>query len=150
VRDLHEGSLYPICFDPEAARTVMRREMLETSLRAKGRSEAEVSREVQAALAAGTLARPSRPAVAYMMSPRQVLFSSPDSAGRRVGAWRPHIMMTGVNLTREAIGFEGSNYLFIQAGGETGTLHEFVVLVPVWSDGTAAPVPAAPRQGSGR
>ncbi len=151
VRDLHEGSLYPICFDPEAARTVMRREMMETSLRAKGKSEQEVGREVQAALAAGTLARPTRPAVAYMMSPRQVLFSSADSAGRRVGAWHPHVMMTGVNLTREAIGFEGaSNYLYVQAGGEAGTLHEFVVLVPVWSDGTPAPAPTPPRPATGK
>lgn len=147
VRDLHEGSRYPICFDPEAARTVMRREMLETTLRAAGRSEVEVGREIAAALADGRLARPSRPAVAYMMSPGQVLFSSADSTGRRVGAWRPHIMMTGVNLTREAIGFDaGSNYLFVQAGGEAGTLHEFIVLVPVWSDGSPAPPPTPSRR----
>lgn len=142
-RDAHEGSRYPICFDPEAARTVMRRSMMHTTLLAAGKSEAEAEQAIRAAAADGTLPPPTRPAVAYMMSPGQVLFSSPDSAGRRVGAWRPHIMMTGVNLTREAIGFEaGSNYLFVQAGGEAGTLHEFIVLVPVWSDGTPAPVPA--------
>lgn len=146
VRDLHEGSLYPICFDAEAARTVMRRELLETSLRAKGYSEDDVRRQVQAAVTSGAIPLPSRPAVAYMMSPRQVLFSSSDSSGRRVGAWHPHVMMTGVNLSKEAIGLgAGSNYLYVQAGGERGTLHEFVVLVPVWSDGTAGPAPSAPR-----
>ncbi len=143
VRDLHEGSRYPICFDPEGARTVMRREMMETSLRASGKTEEEVGREIKAAVAAGTLPLPTRPSVAYMMSPRQVLFSSPDKSGVRVGAWQPHVMMTGVGLTREAIGFgPASDYQYVQAGGELGTLHEFVVLVPVWSDGTPAPFPA--------
>ena len=143
VRDLHEGSRYPICFDAEGARTVMRREMMETTLRIGGKTEDEVRVAVKAAVAAGALPLPSRPSVAYMMSPRQVLFSSPDKDGVRVGAWQPHVMMTGVGLTREAIGFgPESDYQYVQAGGETGTLHEFVVLVPVWSDGTPAPVPA--------
>jgi hypothetical protein len=147
IRDSHEGSRYPICFDPEAARTVMRREMMETSLRARGMSETDVGREIRAAVADGRLAHPTRPALAYMMSPRQVLFSSPDSSGVRVGAWFPHIMMTGVGLKATDIGLHAtSSYRYIQAGGEHGTLHEFVVLVPVWSDGTAAPAPSAPAR----
>ena len=75
-----------------------------------------------------------------MMSPRQVIFSTPDSTGRRVGAWHPHIMMSGLQMTRERLGMkDNSPYSVVQAGGEG--LHEFVVIVPVWSDGTAAPVP---------
>jgi hypothetical protein len=146
VRDLHEGSLYPICFDREGARTVMLREMKETSLRARGLSEAQVERAIEEAFAAGTLIKPARPSLAYMMSPKQVLFSGPDSTGRRVGAWYPHVMMTGVGLTAEQIGLlPGSRYRYLQAGGTPGTLHEFVALVAVWSDGTPAPPPALPR-----
>src|SRR5215208_1414392 len=74
-RDLHEGSLYPICFDQEGSRTLLQREMMETSLRAQGLSEAEVKTRVTAAFANGQLSRPARPALAYMMSPKQVLFS---------------------------------------------------------------------------
>src|SRR5882724_4792585 len=82
-RDLHKGSLYPICYDQEATRTAFPRELMELRLRFEGRSEPEVKREVVAAYADGTLPHPARPAVVYMMSSRQVLFSSPDPDGRR-------------------------------------------------------------------
>ena len=80
-RDLHEGSRYPICFDREGAKTTLLREIKEGSLRAKGTSEAEVRKSVEAAYASGELKMPSRPAMAYMMSPYQVLFSSPLADG---------------------------------------------------------------------
>ena len=143
-RDLHETSLYPICFDQEGSRSLLQREMMETTLRAQGFSEEQVKTRVSEALASGRLVRPARPALAYMMSPKQVLFSSAGAEGRRVGAWHPHIMIGGVNVSAEQIGLAGSRYLYIQAGGESGSLHDLVVLLPVWSDDTAAP------RGSGR
>ncbi len=90
ARDLHEGSRYPICFDREGAKTMLQREMMEGSLRAKGHTEEEVQRAVDAAYAKGDLRLPAKAAVAYMMSPQQVLFSSAKSDGRRVGPWSPH------------------------------------------------------------
>jgi hypothetical protein len=142
-RDLHEGSLYPICFDQEGARTLLFREMMETSLRAKGLSEAEVRKSVQDASARGELSVPSKPSLAYMMSPKQILFSSQDSSGRRVGSWQPHIMLSGVNVSKKQIGLpERSRYLYIQAGGEPSSLHDLVILLPVWSDNTPAPISA--------
>lgn len=144
ARDLHEEGRYPICFDREAAQTVMLREMKETSLRAKGKSEAEVKQEIDALLKDRALPTAKRPAVAYMMSPRQVLFSSPEANGVRVGAWHPHVMMTGVGLTHAQLGFpQDTRYLYIQPGSAeaAGSLHEFVVLVPVWSDGAPGPEP---------
>jgi hypothetical protein len=144
-RDLHETSLYPICFDQEGSRSLLQREMMETMLRAQGLSEEQVKAKVTEALASGRLARPARPALAYMMSPKQVLFSSAGAEGRRVGAWYPHIMIAGVNMSAEQIGLAGSRYLYIQAGGESGSLHDLVVLLPVWSDDTAAPRAGAVR-----
>jgi hypothetical protein len=143
ARDLHEGSLYPICFDKEGTRTLLRREMMETSLRAQGLSEEKVKSAIREAIAQGTLTPPSRPAVAYMMSPRQVLFSSQEASGRRVGAWYPHLMISGVNLSKKDIGFEeSSRYLYIQAGGEPGSVHDLVLVMPVWSDNTPALIEA--------
>jgi hypothetical protein len=145
-RDLHEGSLYPICFDQEGSRTLLQREMMETSLRAQGLSEEHVKTRVTEAFARGALSRPARPALAYMMSPKQVLFSSADANGRRVGAWHPHVMIAGVNISAEQVGLAGSRYLYVQAGGESGSLHDLVVLVPVWSDDTATPPAGAARR----
>ena len=137
ARDYHPGSLYPICFDQEGARTLMLREMREVSLRAEGIPELRIDSMVQQELASGKLPRATKTALAYMMSPRQVLYSSADSTGRRVGQWFPHVMMANVGVSKEQLGLS-SRYLYVQAGGEAGTLHEFVVLTAVWSDGKPA------------
>src|SRR6185436_5004064 len=42
ARDLHGGSLYPICYNAEGARTVLARELLEVRLRSLGASEDSV------------------------------------------------------------------------------------------------------------
>src|SRR5690242_21315892 len=47
-RDSHDGSRYPICFDREGARTMLFRELMEGSLRAKGNSEEKVNALVEA------------------------------------------------------------------------------------------------------
>ena len=135
ARDYHPGSLYPICFDQEGTRSLMVREMREVSLRAQGIPESRIVTMVKEELASGKLPRASKAALAWMMSPRQVLYSSADSTGRRVGQWWPHVMMANVGISREQLGLS-SRYLYIQAGGEAGTLHEFVVLTAVWSDGS--------------
>jgi len=137
ARDYHPGSLYPICFDQEGVRTLMLREMREVSLRAEGVPESRIDSLVQQELESGKLPRATKTALAYMMSPRQVLYSSADSTGRRVGQWFPHVMMANVGISKEQLGLS-SRYLYVQAGGEAGTLHEFVVLTAVWSDGKPA------------
>jgi hypothetical protein len=137
-RDLHEGSLYPICFDAEGARTRLWRELLELQLRIAGHPEAEVRRRVEAAYAAGTLKRPSAMSVTYMMSPQQVLFSSPQADGRRVGAWWPHLMIMGPGLTAKGLGLLETSAVTMFSVGPVaeGHDHELVVKLPSWSDGT--------------
>jgi hypothetical protein len=138
-RDLHRGSRYPVCYDQEAARTLFPRELMELRLRFEGRSEAEVKREVAAAYADGTLRPPARPAVVYMMSSRQVLFSSPDPDGRRVGAWHPHLMIAMPNATGEQLGLgeDGSaGNLMLDHPGEPSA--QLIVPVTWWADSAKA------------
>jgi hypothetical protein len=141
-RDSHEGSRYPICFDQEGARTLLFREMLEGSLRARGLDEDAVRRAVDAAFARGELRLPARAALAYMMSPRQILFSSPDAGGVRVGAWSPHLMITlpGVPLTQIGLA-EQSKVDIVQINNVRGSHSELVVKVPKWSDGKPVTTP---------
>lgn len=142
-RDLHDGSRYPICYDAEGARTWMLRELLEGTLRAKGRRESEVKEAVKSAYASGALRMPERAAMAWMMSPQQVLFSSPDSAGVRVGAWWPHVMILMPGVKPAQLGLASPSkvdVVQIHAHGETHA--ELIVKVPTWSDGT----PARPAQ----
>jgi hypothetical protein len=138
-RDLHGGSSYPICFDREAARTVMQRELLENLLRSRGLSEEEVQRRVKAGFADGSLPRPNKPAITYMMSPRQVLFSDATAKGRRVGAWSPHLMISMPHMTRDQLGLDSAanvEVLQLDRPGEPDAL--LVVKVPRWSDDSPA------------
>ena len=136
-RDSHDGSRYPICFDREGARTLLFRELMEGSLRAKGKSEAEVKQLVDAAYRKGDLTLPTRSSIAYMMSPQQVLFSSPDAGGVRVGAWSPHIMLMLPGVAPEQLGLaRDSKVDVIQIHDRGGTHSELVVKVPKWSDGS--------------
>jgi len=142
ARDLHEGSLYPICFDVEGTKSVLPRELMEVGLRSLGRSEEEVIRAVDSAYQRGTLRAPARLAVAYMMSSRQVLFSSPRADGRRVGAWHPHVMLYVPDATPEQLGLHADSRVSVIAVGAPGTKRaEIIIRVPGWADapGTAGP-----------
>ncbi len=139
VRDLHEGSLYPICFDAEAARSQMRLELLKTTLRAKGMAEDKVERELAAAFARGELHAPAKPAISYMMSPRQVLFSSPFKSGQRIGAWHPHLMISTPGMTVEQLGILPTTELeFLQLDNPGKPDAQLIVTLPSWSDGKSA------------
>ena len=141
-RDLHGGSLYPICFNPEGARTVLLRELLQVRLRSLGMSEDSITRAVTAAYARGELETPRTLALAYMMSPRQVLFSTAGSEGRRVGAWHPHLMLYVPNATPAMFGMTSEDGEPIAVGSPGTPQAEVIVKVPKWADGTPAPLPA--------
>lgn len=139
ARDLHEGSRYPICYDAEGSRTLMQQELMELRLRAEGKTEPEVKAAVAAAWADGTLKAPTRTALAYMMSAHQVLFTSPDSSGRHVGPWRPHLMISapGARGTDFGLAHESAiQTISVEREGMPGA--QLVVVVPAWADSTAA------------
>ena len=65
-------------------------DMLQTELRLAGKSSAEIDRDGGRKDPSGEFRLPRRPAMVYMMSAAQILYT-PD--GRRVGAWKPHLML---------------------------------------------------------
>jgi hypothetical protein len=144
ARDLHEGSLYPICFNAEGARTALQRELLQLRLRSLGVAEDSIDHVVTSAYARGELGVPRELAVAYMMSPRQVLFSSPAATGRRVGAWHPHLMfyVPGATPAKFGVSVEGADDP-IQVGRPGTPEAEMIVKLPKWADGS--PVASAAK-----
>jgi hypothetical protein len=137
ARDLHQGSLYPICYNAEGVRTVLKRELLQVRLRSLGVAEDSIDRAVAAAYASGELPVPRELALAYMMSPRQVLFSSPEATGRRVGAWHPHLMFYVPGATPAKFGLKGDGSGDpIQVGSPGTPQAEMIVKLPKWADGS--------------
>ncbi|MBX3173744.1 MAG: hypothetical protein KF709_04995 [Gemmatimonadaceae bacterium] len=98
-------SLEPHCFDAEGARTIMRMAMRGVELAHAGIANEEAARRLAIALADGEFQLPIRPAMSWMMSAKQDLYSD---QGQRAGAWQPHIMIYIPFLTAEMAG-TGSN-----------------------------------------
>ena len=136
ARDSHAGSLYPICYNPEGTRTVLKRELMQVRLRTLGVAEDSIDRAVEAAYKSGELEIPKDVALAYMMSPQQVLFSSARKEGRRVGAWHPHLMLYVPGATPAKLGLSDSGTGDpIQVGSPGTPQAEVIVKLPKWADG---------------
>ncbi len=134
----HPESLYPICFDPEAARTILPVELEEQRMRERGLPEDSVSARIDAGFRQGQFSPPRSLAIAYMMSRQQVLYAGAN--GRRVGAWFPHLMYYAPYMTREKMansGLPNGDMTLAQEGRATA---HFVVMTRDWA---AAP-PATP------
>ncbi|MEX0691541.1 MAG: hypothetical protein WD043_06835 [Gemmatimonadales bacterium] len=128
-------SLEPHCFDQEGARTIMRLEMRGVELAHAGIAREEAARQLAVGLADGTFRLPQRPAMSWMMSSAQVLYSD---AGQRVGAWRPHLMIYFPYLTAEGLGMTANDFaagIVVDVGKPTSNL---MIVVPTAVD----PVPA--------
>jgi len=137
ARDSHAGSLYPICYNPEGTRTVLKRELMQVRLRTLGVAEDSIDRAVEAAYRSGELGIPQDVALAYMMSPQQVLFSNARKEGRRVGAWHPHLMLYVPGATPAKFGLSDSGTGDpIQVGSPGTPQAEVIVKLPKWADGT--------------
>ena len=76
-------------------------EILRVELRLAGVPAEEIDSRVDAMIASGKLAVPTRPAMAYMMSPDQVLYADAET---RVGQWQPHIHIYIPYATAEQFG----------------------------------------------
>lgn len=138
----HAESLYPICYNPEASRTVLPVQLARQRLREEGKGNEDVDRDIQAGFDKGTFKVPSAGAIAYMMSPHQVIYAG--ATGPRVGQYKPHVMLYVPYATRASIGFDASldTQVFLQAPG-TPNAH---LIVPVTDWSTAArPAPAPAR-----
>ena len=133
------ASIEPHCYDAEAAATIMPMELRRNALRHLSRTEAEIDREIDAGLASGKYRLPTRPAMTYMMSSRQVLY---DDDGRRVGAWRPHLMIYYPYLTNAQVGLAATPDMSVgmvsDEGRPTSTL---IIVMPEFA---SAPDPGPP------
>jgi hypothetical protein len=131
----------PICYNAAASDTVLRYTLFRTQMALSGVGDSQMLARFKGAIQRRQLPLAKAGSMAYMMSRRQYLGDAPK-------AWYPHLMLYapsesganpgegwGANLPGSPVAFDSSHHVV----PEPWTL--FFVLVPQWSDGTAAPKP---------
>ncbi len=113
----------PICFDPEAARSVMPYYELRTQLGMEGQSPDEIAAGVEAAYARGELPQRVGVSFAYMWSADQYLFAE-------AGAWHPHMMVFAPYYDNAMLGGNEFGSPLPQVTDDAGTPFT-VVVIPV-------------------
>jgi hypothetical protein len=119
----------PICFNRQAARSVLPTFLKRTTWVLDGASQAEVRARTRAAMAAGRIPAPELGSLTYMMSKDGYLG---DDAG---GPWHPHLMfyMPPMPAADWGANLPGTQVLATEAGVDPWTI--FYVPVAHWSDG---------------
>ena len=113
----------PICFDPEASRTVMPYYELRTKLGMEGKTPDQIAAGVEAAYAKGLLPKRDGVTFAYMWSADQNL-------GAPVGHWHPHMMVFSPYYKNSMLGDNEFGKPLPMVKDDAGTPFT-VVVVPV-------------------
>jgi hypothetical protein len=122
----------PICFNPPAARSYLPLTIKKTESILAGRSKAQMVEDIKAGFDKKELPTLESGAMCYMMS-KQGYLSDRD------GHWHPHLMFF-IPLTEPAAwgaDLPGSPLIGIKDTPDQLTV--FLIPLPEWSDGTAAP-----------
>jgi hypothetical protein len=113
----------PICFDPEAARTVAPYYELRSKLGMQGKTPDQITESVQAAYTRGELPKRDGVSFAYMWSADQHL-------GPGVGHWHPHMMVFSPYYKNSMLGGNGFASPLPVVTDDAGTPFA-VVVIPV-------------------
>lgn len=114
------GNFYPVCFDEEGAKTILPAFADDAVMRLKGASDEEVERQLAKGFEEGHYRPPSRPGIAYMLSPATYMMDS-----GKLKRTPPHTMFYAPFLTNAEVGGIMGKTAFIDRPGPHGM---FIVL----------------------
>jgi hypothetical protein len=117
------GVKAPICFDPQASRTVMPYYELRTKLGMEGKTPDQIAEGLQAAYVKGELPKRDTVSFAYMWSADMNLASG-------VGHWHPHMMIFSPYYENRMLGNHEFGSPLPQVSDDAGTPFT-VVVIPV-------------------
>jgi hypothetical protein len=126
----------PVCYNPQAARTLVPITLIRTRLALAGKSKAEMSEGMKAAIEKGELPALEPGGMAYMLSKQGFLNS-------KCGNCAPHLMFyvpvkDAHTWGAGALSADLPVLLAPHFNGTPEPVTEFIVPVPEWSDGTPA------------
>ncbi len=113
----------PICFNPEASRTVLPYYELRSKLGMEGKTPDQIAEGVQAAYAKGELPKRDSVSFAYMWSADQNLASG-------IGHWHPHMMVFCPYYENSMVGGNEFGSPLPQVSDDAGTPFT-VVVIPI-------------------
>ena len=122
----------PICFNPQAARTVVPIFLMKTTLVLSGASKAAIVQATASALDQGKLPVLEAGAMCYMLSKQQYLSDEGKS-------WHPHLMFFVPGHAAKSWGGNLPGSPIIAADDPEERFTILMVWVGTWSDGTPAP-----------
>lgn len=118
------GDLFPVCWDAEGTRSLLPLDVEDAQLRLSGKSGAEIEAILTERFRSGQYHAPSRPGIAYMLSPMRYRIDEQGAVTRT--ASNPHLMFYGPNLTDTDIGGVRGAFVFMNRVGPDG-----MMIVPV-------------------
>ncbi|MGC2662203.1 MAG: hypothetical protein WA324_29935 [Bryobacteraceae bacterium] len=110
------GNFYPVCFDKEGSSTIMQEFADDSVMRLNGMSNDEVERKLADGFASGKYRPPSKPGIAYMLSP--AIYMVKD--GKLARNTPPHTMFYAPYLTDADVGGIMGKTAFIDRSGPHG------------------------------
>ncbi len=113
------GNFYPVCFDEEGTRTIMPAFTDDALLRLKGLGEEEIERRLAAGFESGHYRPPSRPGIAYMLSPATYM----TTTGKLIRT-PPHTMFYAPFLTNSDVGCDPEIFKVVTQPPSPGDNHD--------------------------
>ena len=111
------GNFYPVCFDREGTNTILPAFEDDAVLRLKGAADQEVERQIAEGFAQGRYRPPSRPGIAYMLSPATYMMEK-----GKLTRTPPHTMFYAPFLTDADIGGLMGRTAFVDRPGPHGMI----------------------------
>ncbi|MBI3490579.1 MAG: hypothetical protein HY047_02090 [Acidobacteria bacterium] len=111
------GNFYPVCFDEEGTRTILPAFADDATMRLKGATDEDVERQIAKGFEEGLYRPPSRPGIAYMLSPATYMLEN-GALTRNF----PHTMFYAPFLTDSDIGGLIGRTAFVDRPGPHGMI----------------------------
>jgi hypothetical protein len=111
------GNFYPVCFDEEGTRTILPAFADDAVFRMKGSTDQEIEQKLAEGFEQGRYRPPSRPGIAYMLSPATYMMNS-----EKLARTPPHTMFYAPFLTNADIGGILGKTAFVDRPGPHGMI----------------------------
>jgi hypothetical protein len=118
------GDLFPVCWDAEGARSLLKVDFDDAQLRLAGKTTAEIDEIVARRYKSGDYTAPARAGIAYMLAPLRYRIDEHGAVSRT--ASNPHLMFYGPSLSDADIGGARGAFVFMNRVGPDG-----MMIVPV-------------------